>query len=195
PAGSLLLPNRFLVLAANRAAFAAAYGATNLVFDTFGGTLQGNGETLSLVKPDSNSASGLTVANVRYSSALPWPATSNGSSLQLTDPRQDNWREGNWAAWPATPGATNTGFAGLPGFPPLWLNELQADNLTGITNSAGQRTAWLELYNPTTNSVSLTGLYLANSYTNLTNWAFPAGAAINPGQFKVIFADGQSNLS
>ena len=43
--------------------------------------------------------------------------------------------------------------------------------------------------------MSLTGLYLANNYTNLTNWAFPSGAAINPGQFKVIFADSQTNLS
>ena len=72
---------------------------------------------------------------------------------------------------------------------------MQADNLTGITNGDGQRTAWLELYNPSTNVVSLTGLYLANTYTNLTAWAFPTGAVINPGEFKVIFADSQTNLS
>jgi len=83
----------------------------------------------------------------------------------------------------------------LPTFPPLWLNELQPDNLTGITNSAGQRTAWLELYNPTTNVVSLTNLYLAKAYTNLAAWAFPTGTVVNPRQFKVIFADGLSNLS
>src|SRR5205807_6492 len=69
------------------------------------------------------------------------------------------------------------------------------DNLTGITNSAGQRTPWLELYNPTTNAVSLAGLYLANSYTNLTAWAFPGTATIGAKQFKVIFADGQTTLS
>ena len=68
----------------------------------------------------------------------------------------------------------------LPAFPPLWINELQADNLTGITNSAGQRTAWLELYNPSTNVVSLTGLYLANTYTNLTAWAFPPARSSTP---------------
>ena len=47
PAGSLIGPNSFLVLAANRADFAAAYGATNPVFDIFDGTLQADGETLS----------------------------------------------------------------------------------------------------------------------------------------------------
>ena len=35
PAGSVLPPLGYLVLAANRPAFAAAYGATNPVFDTF----------------------------------------------------------------------------------------------------------------------------------------------------------------
>ncbi len=72
---------------------------------------------------------------------------------------------------------------------------MQADNLTGITNSAGQHTGWLELYNPSTNIISLNGLYLANNYTNLLQWAFPSNAVINAGQFKVIFADGQTNLS
>jgi len=138
---------------------------------------------------------------VRYSSAAPWPAGANGtgSSLQLLDPQQDIWRAGNWAGnYPpaaVSPGRTNTVRTILPAFPPLWLNEMQADNLTGITNRLGQRTGWLELYNPTTNTVSLGGLYLANTYTNLTDWAFPTGAIINPGEFKVIFADGQPSLS
>jgi hypothetical protein len=188
PAGSFIGPNSFLVLAANRPAFAAAYGATNLVFDTFAGPL---GDTLSLVQLDNS-----VVAEVKYEAVAPWPVAATGSSLQLLDARQDNWRVGNWATAAPTPGRTNGVVQSLPSFPPLWLNELQANNLTGITNSAGQRVPWLELYNPTTNTVSLSGLlYLANSYSNLTTWVFPAGASINPGQFKVIFADGQTNLS
>ena len=63
--------------------------------------------------------------------------------------------------------------ASLTPFPSLWINEVQADNLTGITNRAGQHTGWLELYNPSTNVLSLNGLYLANNYTNLLQWAFP----------------------
>src|SRR5262249_12958668 len=94
-----------------------------------------------------------------------------------------------------TPGTVNSVRATLPPFPTLWINELQADNLTGITNRAGQHAPWLELYNPSTNVVSLTGLYLANDYNNLTAWSFPVGARINPAEFKVIFADGQPNLS
>jgi hypothetical protein len=194
PNGSLLAPTNFLVLAANGAAFAEAYGATNPVFDTFSGTLSPNGETLTL-----NNASNVTVAEVEYENQLPWPTNANGTgaSLQLIDPHQDNWRVGNWASAPlsATPGKLNSVAAALTPFPSLWLNELQADNLTGITNRAGQHTGWLELYNPSTNIISLNGLYLANNYTNLLQWAFPGNAVINAGQFEVIFADGLTNLS
>ena len=193
PAGSVIGPRSFLVLAANNAAFAGAYGATNAVFDVFNGALMPNG-TLALI-----ASNGVTVAEVRYANQLPWPTNANGTgaSLQLIDPRQDNWRVGNWAVRPfsATPGAANGVAATLVPFPPLWINELQADNRTGITNSAGQHTGWVEIFNPSTNAVSLGGLYLANNYTNLLQWAFPSNAVISAGQFKVIFADALTNLS
>ena len=349
PDGAILAPANYLVLAANNAAFAAAYGATNPVFDIFDGTLSPNGETLTL-----ETAGNEVVAKVKYAAQLPWPTNANGTgaSLQLVDPNQDNWRVGNWASvmsntpplpqwqyvtatgtassstlyiylqsagdvyiddiqlvagsvagtganvvtdgdfesgfpgpWTVSPNLTNSSLSttvkhagnaslhvistaagttkssaiwqnlsttltanatytlsfwylqntnggpltlrlsgsgivatvnpnlpattltlatpdapnsvteSLTPFPSLWLNEVQADNLTGITNRAGQHTGWLELYNPSTNVISLNGLYLANNYTNLLQWAFPTNASIAPGQFEVIFADAQTNLS
>ena len=349
PNGSFIAPTNCLVLAANNATFAVTYGATNPVFDVFDGTLSGNGETLTL-----NTASNALVAKVKYSSELPWPtnANSSGTSLQLMDPRQDNWRAGNWAAvltnttptpqwvyvtvtgtassslfylylqsagdiyvddlklvagsvpevgvnvltnggfesslagtwtlssnltnstlstafkrsgnsslrmvstaaggsqsssiwqnispalpanatytlsfWylqntnggpltlrlsgsginstvspnlPAgplalkTPGVANSVKVSLATFPALWINEIQADNLNGITNRVGQRVPWLEIFNPGTNAISLSDCYLANNYTNLLQWAFPTNSTINAGQFKIIFADGLPNLS
>jgi len=192
PAGSVIGPTNYLVLAANGTAFAAAYGATNPPFDIFGGNLQGNGETLTL-----NTASNVPMAKVKYSSQLPWPTNANGggASLQLIDPHQDNWRAGNWAATNATPAKRNSVAASLAPFPTLWINEIQADNLNGITNSAGQRVPWVELFNPGSNAVSLNGIYLANNYTNVLQWPFPTNASIGAGQFKVIFADSLTNLS
>jgi hypothetical protein len=196
PNGSELGPVGFLVLANNRAAFAAAYGATNPVFDVFSGTLQ-PGQPLTLLTPGGNGASNTTVAEVAFDSVLPWPtnADGTGSSLQLIDPRQDNWRLGNWAAHVPTLGATNIVAAALLPFQPLWLNEVEPDNLTGITNSAGQRAPWIEIYNPTTNAVSLNGLYLADNYTDFSQSPFLANAVVGAGQFLVVFADGQTNLS
>src|SRR5665213_2289228 len=189
--GSELAPGGFLVLANNQPAFAAAYGATNTVFDLFTGTLQA-GQPLTLLQPDGNGSSNPVVAEVEFDRVPPWPTNADGTggSLQLIDPRQDNWRAGNWtvATAPArtvSPDATNTTAASLTPFPPLWLNEVGPDNLTGITNSAGQRAPWIELYNPSTNMVSLNGIYLADNYTNYGQWAFPANATIGEGQFLI----------
>jgi hypothetical protein len=204
PAGSLMSPNSYLVLVANRSAFAGAYGGNVAIFDTFSGLLQPSGQTLTLGQPGDGGSTNSVVTKVRYQPEPPWPAagSTTGSSLQLIDPNQDSWRAGNWAAVftngslaMRTPGSANSVLTNLPPFPPLWLNEVQADNLTGITNSAGQHVPWLELFNPTTNAVSLSGLYLSTNYSNLTAWAFPGDALINPGEFKVIFADAQTSLS
>jgi hypothetical protein len=198
PGGSVIGPTNHVVLAANDAAFAGAYGATNPVFDIFAGALQ-PGQLLSLVQPEMGSTNDLTIAQVEYDSALPWPTNANGTgaSLQLIDPRQDNWRVGNWSTTPylSTPGVSNSVAASLTPFPSLWINEVQPNNLTGITNSAGQHSSWVELFNPGTNTVSLNGLYLANNYTNLLQWAFPSNALMGAGRFAVIFADGETNLS
>jgi hypothetical protein len=194
PNGAALGPNAFLVLAGNQAAYAGAYGVTNTVFDVFPGTLE-PAQLLTLTQP--TGSSNTVVAEVQFDSVPPWPTNTlgTGNSLQLIDSHQDNWRVGNWASQAANPGATNSVASSLTPFPPLWLNEVEPDNLTGITNSAGQRAPWIELYNPSTNTVSLNGLYLADNYTNFGQWPFLANAVISPGQFMVIFADGQTNLS
>ncbi len=192
--GATLGPNSFLVLAGNQAAYAAAYGVTNTAFDVFPGTLQPS-QLLTLTKP--SGSSNAVVAEVQFDNMPPWPTNdaNTGYSLQLIDPHQDNWRVGNWASAPATPTVVNSVAKLLTPFPPLWLNEVEPDNLSGITNSAGQRAPWIELYNPSSNTVSLNGLYLADNYTNLGQWPFLSNAAISPGQFMVIFADGQTGIS
>jgi hypothetical protein len=196
PPGSILTPGGFLVLTSNRAAFAAAYGATIKVFDTTDLSGLAGGQTLTLLDGGSN-----IVSRVRYQSSAPWPigADSQGSSLQLVDSRQDNWRLGNWVAdFPPisrSPGSANLGRAGLPSFPPLWINEVQPENVSGITNDAGQHTGWVEIFNPSSNSVALAGLSLANNYTNLAQWSFPAGSVVAAGQYLTVFADGLTNLS
>lgn len=194
PNGSIIGPANYLVLAANNAAFAAAYGA-NPVFDYFNGSLQ-PGQILSLVEPGLNGTN-LTVTELQYDSPLPWPANANGTgdSLQLIDPHQDNWRVGNWTGGVPSPDAKSPAQTSLPPFQPLWINEVESDNLTGITNAAGQHSAWLEIYNPSGTNVPLSGLYLANNYTNLLQWPFPTNAVIAAGQFEIVFADAQTNIT
>ncbi|MGB9602441.1 MAG: lamin tail domain-containing protein, partial [Limisphaerales bacterium] len=92
----------------------------------------------------------------------------------------------------ATPGAANSIRAALPQFPPIWLNEIQPLNLNGIVDNFNEREPWVELYNCGTNTISLNGFYLSDNLTNLTKWAFPSAAAIQPGGFLIVFLDGES---
>ncbi|MDX1950735.1 MAG: lamin tail domain-containing protein [Verrucomicrobiota bacterium] len=95
----------------------------------------------------------------------------------------------------STPGFVNSTRDDIPAFPKLWLNELLSTNLTGITDRFNEREPWVELYNGGTNSIDLSGYFLANNFTNLTQWPFPANATIAPGQFLVVFLDGETSES
>lgn len=199
--GTFIQPNRYLVVARQSAAFAAAYGATIPLAGEFPGNLKPGGEIVRLLKPGPTPDQELVISEMRYESTPPWPVIGSGSgvSLQLIDPTRDTRRAANWAASAAspfrTPGAANNVAAALTEFPPLWLNEVEPENPTGLHDGTGQPKPWIELYNAGTNTLSLNAFYLATNYANLTQWAFPADAQINPGEFKVIFADGQPQLS
>jgi hypothetical protein len=92
-----------------------------------------------------------------------------------------------------TPGIMNSVAATLPAFPSVWLNEAQADNVTGPLDNFGQHDPWVELYNHDTNVLSLAGFYLSDNYTNLAQWSFPSNASVPPGGFLVVWCDNQTN--
>src|ERR1041385_8968096 len=90
-----------------------------------------------------------------------------------------------------TPGVVNSTLASLPAYPLVWLNEIQPNNTSGITDNVGQHDPWIELFNSGNNAIPLDPYYLTDNYANLTQWQFPVGATLNPGQFLIVFADGQ----
>ena len=94
-----------------------------------------------------------------------------------------------------TPGAPNSVRATLPAFPTLWLNEILPDNRNGATDRLGHRHPWIELFNGGTNALGLGGCYLANNYTNLTPWPFPAGSSVPAGGFATVWLDGNPGES
>jgi hypothetical protein len=199
PEGSYIAPRAFRLLAKNLRACVSAYGTNLVVSGLYDGNLQANGETLTLLKPGGGTNSpDVVIDKVRYEPSAPWPPGANGSgaSLQLIDPAQDRARASNWSDAAGktprfTPGGPNNVGASLPPFPALWINEVQPENVNSITDNNGQQDPWIELYNAGSNSIALAGMFLSNNYTNLGSWTFPAGAAIAPGEFKVIFADAE----
>lgn len=95
----------------------------------------------------------------------------------------------------ATPGARNSTTRTIPSLPDVWVNEIQAINLTGPLDNAGEREPWIELYNAGSNIVSLDGWFLTDTYTNLARWSFPSGRSIAPRQFLMVWLDGEPEES
>lgn len=95
------------------------------------------------------------------------------------------------AASLATPGAPNAVRTPLPAFPVLWLNELVPDNRAGLADGAGEREPWVELYNGGTTPVSLAGFHLTDSLAEPARWSFPAELTLAPGQWLLVWLDGE----
>jgi hypothetical protein len=81
---------------------------------------------------------------------------------------------------------------------------VQPNNANGIRDGQNEREPWIELYNSGPVAVSLDGFYLAKGYediqrlrlTGSTNvWPFPFGSQLLPGEFKIVWADGETGQS
>ena len=66
PSGSFIAPRAYLVLVKDRATAFATYGTNLITFDEFSGSLQTNGETLTLIKPGPTPDLDVAVDKVRY---------------------------------------------------------------------------------------------------------------------------------
>ncbi len=70
------------------------------------------------------------------------------------------------------------------------ISELMAAYAHTLADKDGAYPDWIELYNPDSNAVDLTGWYLTDSTENKTKWQFPA-VSISAGGYLVIFASGK----
>ena len=75
---------------------------------------------------------------------------------------------------------------------PLTINEVMADNedTQFYTNVDGEKifSDWIEILNPTTQSINLTGYFLMDSANN--QWNFPDNATIDANEYLIVWADG-----
>src|SRR5262249_6064511 len=129
PSNTTLAPNGLMLLiASDPATFRAKYAVPGSVpiLGPYLGSLQGNGESISLQfpdQPDFDTNSGtyfipyIDMDLVRYDDKWPWPTTADGhgSSLErLSAPAYGN----DPINWRASPGAPSPGFDNFSGHPP-----------------------------------------------------------------------------
>ncbi|HNR99142.1 MAG TPA: lamin tail domain-containing protein [Planctomycetota bacterium] len=121
PAGAMLAPGAFAVVAADPARLASAVGVAD-AYGPWDGSLDNDGAVLILRRPD-----GVRVDFVHYGHEDPWPAEPDGegATLELRSARLDNdfpwsWQASAYAG--GTPGAANS--AGAPAVRPVRINEV-----------------------------------------------------------------------
>jgi hypothetical protein len=73
------------------------------------------------------------------------------------------------------------------------VTEVMASNGESLADGDGNFSDWIELYNPTQETVNLAGWHLTDEATNLDKWTFPAlpQSVLEPGEFLIVFASGQ----
>jgi hypothetical protein len=79
----------------------------------------------------------------------------------------------------------------IQSFGQIALNEVQSSNNSTIADDAGDFDDWIELYNPTIDSIEIGGLVLKDQ---LDTWAIPIGdpaTHIPPGGYFLLWADDQ----
>lgn len=78
----------------------------------------------------------------------------------------------------------------------LRINEVMIANEASIIDDFGQRSAWIEVINPTHAPVEISSIYLTDDLNNPTKYYVPGGdekTRIGKGQQVVFFADGDDN--
>ncbi len=75
------------------------------------------------------------------------------------------------------------------------ISEVMASNDTTVLGSSPTVSDFIELYNSSDREVDLSFYGLSDNIKRPRQWQFPQGAAIAPGEYKIIYLDGHPELS
>ena len=71
------------------------------------------------------------------------------------------------------------------------IDEFMASNKATLVDEDGDRSDWIEIYNPGTTAINLSGWHLTNQSTNLVQWQFP-DVTLQPDRHVLVFASGKN---
>jgi hypothetical protein len=182
PAGTLLGPGEFFVLARDAAAFAVKYPGVP-VHGTYTGQLDNAGETLRLSHP-----LGATVFSITYSDRTPWPTAPDVADFSLVPrfpgafPAPDRGTRWRASAWPGgSPGADDP----EPTIPEILIAEI-------LTHTDLPQRDAVELFNPYATNVNVGGWFLTDAPGTPKKFQIPHPTII-PAGGRVVFDENQFN--
>ena len=169
PTGTILPGGGFLVVARSPIDIENLNSITG-VLGPFDGNLPNNGGTVRLL-----SQAGAVLLEVHYGNSTPWPAGTDGGGCSLVLARS-SYGEDDPRAW-----AASEALGGSPGraeshsanpLRQVVINEFLAHSDPPLTD-------YIELYNRSTNAITLSGCFLSDNADNDT-FEFPPGAVMTP---------------
>lgn len=182
--GSLAVGQRAL-LVKNPAAFVSRYGAGPVITGTYLGSLDNNGERLTLVGPMLE-----VVQNFRYEGS--WQPITDGVGFSLVPEREDtpgqdwnnpiNWRPAGVLG--GSPGAADPGATVVL---PVFVNE-------ALTHTDPPLEDGIELYNPNASPVNIGGWFLTDDRLQPKKFRIPNNITIDAHAF-AVFTETQFNAA
>jgi len=102
---------------------------------------------------------------------------------RTTTAKARTFHAGQWGA--LTEARFTVGLQGLV------INEFMASNQTTLIDpdEPDEFPDWIEIYNGTSATIDLEGMYLTDKFQDLTKWQIGAGVSIEPGQHLIFYAD------
>lgn len=161
-------------------AFTARYGPVPNVAGEFAGTLENNGERLQLID-----ARGEEILDFSYNNA--WYPITDGPGFSLVVPEAnlsappENWGSAaHWAPSPVVDGTPNVPDGFWTAFYPIKINEvLSRSDVPPPTDS-------IELFNPDSDPVDISGWYLTDDFRTPLKFRIPNDTVLAPHGYRVF---------
>jgi hypothetical protein len=131
-----------------------------------------------------------TAAGITYLMVMDKDIAAQAWTLELSG---SNAGSGGAAFAPVRLTATGgpIGLIEVPTSLPVQVSELLPANTTGWKDDEGEYEPWIELWNPSSEMVDVSGWSLSDDPGQRRRWSLPAGTVIGRHQYLVIAADGQ----
>lgn len=170
---AIIKPGEFLILASNKAEFKNRYNFEP--FDQYSGNLKNSGERLALMD--------LSVEReflaIEYGDQSPWPPEADGKGYSLvpisTDENTDFTLASQWRLSFKKNGSPGTMDPG-----PVFINEV-------MTHTDPPYKDAIELYNPNSFPVDISGWTLTDSRDTPNKFRIPDGTVIKAGEYLVFY--------
>lgn len=172
-----LAPGAYGVIVSNLAAFQARYGTQIPVLGEYTDNLNNAGERVTLV-----SATDDVLLDFVYGDSSLWPRSADGVGASLQSIRPALTPAGQMGKYYRWQGSTE--FGGTPGSAGTQPMGIAINEV--LSNPPADGKDAIELYNPTGESIDVSGWYLSDSSDNPLKYQIPDGTVIGPGDFWVV---------